>query len=300
MSSDPFADLANTAEAFAREFREVLSRNQRPAPGSPADKEADGEPYAGDWGDYPSRDIFPATYLAVTSCTDHLLGLSDVVRARNAVFASYTLTRGAVEAAAIGCYLTDPGIDGRERLRRTTNYRLLGMCEQVRLFQDLRTSDAADKLDQAKRRIADFARSARKHGFTFRDMDSRGHSACLDKPQPSAMELISRAVDKDVPELGRTYQRLLSATAHSVIHGLARMLAPVEPDDADGWVLAAVNRDPRSLATELIVAPLTAFNLAKGVEWFCGCDMTSLHSSANVMLSTWSRVDQMGIPGLPS
>jgi hypothetical protein len=53
MSSDPFADLAGTTEVFAREFRDVLTRNPQPAPGSPADKEADGEPYAGDWGEYP-------------------------------------------------------------------------------------------------------------------------------------------------------------------------------------------------------------------------------------------------------
>jgi hypothetical protein len=38
------------------------------------------------------------------------------------------------------------------------------------------------------------------------------------------MTLISLAVDKDMPELGPTYQRLLSATAHSGVHGLTRML----------------------------------------------------------------------------
>jgi hypothetical protein len=236
----------------------------------------------------------------VTSCTDHLIGLADVLRARNAVFATYTLGRAAVEAAALGGYLTDNRIDGRERLRRTTNYRLHGLCEKTRLLQDLTTSDAADQLDESKRRIADFARTARQYEFTFRDMDNRGHSAYLDTPQPPAMNLIGLAVDDNTPELGRTYQRLLSATAHSAMHGLARMLAPVGQGKTDGRVLAAVNRDPRTLATELIVAPLTAFSLARNIEWFAGCDMSSLHKPAKLMLSTWSRIGQISVPGLLS
>jgi hypothetical protein len=56
-----------------------MTRTPRPALGSPADKEAQGEPLAGDWGEHPSSDIFATTYLTTTSCTDHLLGLADVL-----------------------------------------------------------------------------------------------------------------------------------------------------------------------------------------------------------------------------
>ena len=49
-------------------------------------------------------EVIATAYLTATSCTDHLLGLADVLSARNAMFAAYTLTRGAVEAAALGCY----------------------------------------------------------------------------------------------------------------------------------------------------------------------------------------------------
>ncbi len=143
MSSDPFADLASSTEAFASGFSEFMSRNPRPAPGSTADAEAQGEPFAGDWGHHPSRDIFATSYLAAASCTDHLLALADVLRARNAVFAAYTLSRGAVEAAALGRYLTEPDIDGRERVRRTMNYRLDALCERVWLFKDMRGEYAA-------------------------------------------------------------------------------------------------------------------------------------------------------------
>jgi hypothetical protein len=48
---------------------------------------------------------------------------------RNAVFAPYSVTRAAAEAAAMAVYLTDPAIDGLERVRRNTNYRLDALCE---------------------------------------------------------------------------------------------------------------------------------------------------------------------------
>lgn len=297
MSSDPFADLASSTEAFAREFREFMTRNPRPAPGSPADKEARGEPFGGDWGEHPSSDIFATTYLTATSCTDHLLGLADVLNSRNALFAAYTLTRGAVEAAAVGCYLTDQDIDGTERVRRTMNYRLDAMCERTWLFMDMQGDYAAEKLNETKQRIASFARGAHQHGFAFRHMNGKGRAACIGSEQPKAMALISFAVDKDMPQLGRTYQRLLSATAHSSVHGLARMLAPVSPNEGrPGEALAAVNIDPRTLAVELVVGPLTAHSLAKRIEWFTGCDMTGLYGPANQMLLTWSRIGQMKMP----
>jgi hypothetical protein len=297
MSSDPFADLASSTEMFAKEFREFMTRNRRPAPGSPADKEAQGEPLAGDWSEHPSSDIFATTYLTVTSCTDHLLGLADVLRARNALFATYTLTRGAVEAAALGCYLTDQDIDGKERVRRTMNYRLDAMSARVWLFTDMHGDYAARKLDETRQRIADLARGARQHSFSFHDISGKGRAARIGTAQPAAMNLISLAIDKDIPELGRTYQRLLSATAHSGVHGLARMLAPLSPNEGrPGEALAAVNIDPRTLAAELIVGPLTAHNLARHVEWFTGCDMTGLHGPANQMLQTWARIGRINVP----
>ena len=301
MSSDPFADLASSTEAFATELREFMTRNPAPAPGSPAESESQGEPFSGDWAERPSSDIFATAYLSATSCTDHLLGLADVMRSRNALFSAYTLTRGAVEAAALGCYLTDPDIDGRERVRRTMNYRLDALCERMWLFKDMQGEYAAEKLEETRQRISDFARSAREHGFDFHDMNGKGRAAHIGPAQPAAMALISLAVDKEMPELGRMYQRLLSATAHSALHGLARMLTPLSPNEGrPGEALAAVNADPRKLAVELVVGPLAAHGLARGIEWFTGCDMSSLHGPANQMLITWSRVGRISVPALKS
>jgi hypothetical protein len=132
------------------------------------------------------------------------------------------------------------------------NYRLDALCERMWLFKDMHGEYAAEKLGETRQRISDFARSARKHGFDFHDMNGMGRAAHADPEQPRAMPLISLAVDKNMPELGRTYQRLLSATAHSAVHGLARMLIPLSPNEGrPGEALAAVNIDPRRLAVEL-------------------------------------------------
>jgi hypothetical protein len=130
-------------------------------------------------------------------------------------------------------------------------------------------------------------------------MNGKGRAARVGSAQPAAMTLISLAVDKDMPELGRMYQRLLSATAHSALHGLARMMTPLSPNEGrPGEALTAVNIDPRKLAVELVVGPLAAHGLARGVEWFTGCDMSSLHGPANQMLMTWSRVGRISVPAV--
>jgi hypothetical protein len=71
----------------------------------------------------------------------------------------------------------------------------------------------------------------------------------------------------------------------------------VSPNEGrPGEALAAVNIDPRRLAVELIVGPLTAHSLARGIEWFTGCDMSDLHGPANQMLRTWSRIGRINVP----
>jgi hypothetical protein len=57
--------------------------------------------------------------------------------------------------------------------------------------------------------------------------------------------------------------------------------------------MAAVNRDPQSLAVELVAGPLSAHALARSLDWFAGCDMSSLHRPANQMLQIWTRVGRM-------
>src|SRR5712691_11019728 len=79
MSSDAFADLGRSLSRFAEDLRRLMDANQRPAAGSPADKEADGEPHAGDWGLHPSSAVFPTVLLITWSCTDHLSAAGTVL-----------------------------------------------------------------------------------------------------------------------------------------------------------------------------------------------------------------------------
>jgi hypothetical protein len=127
VSSDPFADLAGVLDGFAVAVRATMNRHRLPLPGSPALIEADGEPFAGEWGTQPSLEIFGSVYLTAWAAADHLAALASTLRAGRGAAASYTIARGACEAAAIACYLAEHGIGARERLRRNFNCHLTAL-----------------------------------------------------------------------------------------------------------------------------------------------------------------------------
>jgi hypothetical protein len=298
VSSDPITDLAGTLKRFADAFRRVLGKNQRPADGSPAAKEMAGEPFAGEWGSRPSRDILANASLAAAASTDHMLALASVLKDRSAVFAPYTIMRAAAESAALGCYLTDERIDGRERVRRNLNYRLDGICEQICLLQPFPGGEAAQKVAQNQTQLTSFRRAANQHRFRFNEMSGPGRPAHLDKKQPSAMVLMDAAVARETPGLGAANQRHLSSVAHSKLHGLSRFLVPIEAQEAgavDGQ--AAINTNPRTLALELFSGPMCAVGLLEGLRWFTGWDVDDVTQPAVVMLDTWGRVAGIRYPG---
>jgi hypothetical protein len=169
--------------------------------------------------------VFAVTVLLAASCTDYLMGVVDILRARNTVYSSYALARAATEAAAIGCYLTDKDIDALERLRRTANFRLNGLCEQISMVEVFRSDEAASKVAHNKTRIEAFGDSGHRQELHFQRAKGPGRPARLGDAQPSAMRLMGLAVDKDSPDLGATYQRLLSSVTHSGLHGLTKFLS---------------------------------------------------------------------------
>jgi len=293
VSSDPFADLADSLSRFASAFREVLKGDQWPAPGSPAATEAEGEPFAGEWGAFPSRDILATILLAAASAADHLVAVGSVLRGRNAVFAPYTVMRAAAEAAAVAVYLTDPAIDGQERVRRNMNYRLDALCEQIRLVGAFQDDDAARMADRNRQRLGDFERAARRHGFRFRRMDGPRQSAYLDSRLPSAMELVDLAMDKNVPGLGVAYQRHLSSVAHTKLHGLTRFLTPLAGTPPE-TARTSINASAAKIALELLAGPVCAANLADRLGWFTGWDIDAIASPMAIMLETWGRIG--GVP----
>jgi hypothetical protein len=298
MSSDPVTDLVSSLMGFTQAFRDVLGSNQQARPGSPAARESEGEPFAGQWGDYPSRDILATTMLVVATCADHLTATASMLKERNAVFAPYTVMRAAAEAAAVGVYLTDPDIDARERVRRTMNYRLDCYCEEISLLEPFPGEEAKRKVISIKKRISDIAADAGEHGFQFHKMGGYGRPAHLDEQQPGAMKLVALAVDKNLPGLGEAYQRHLSSVAHAKLHGLTRFLTPItQAEGSPGQVMAAINTTPRVLAVELLGGPVSAANLVGGLRWFTGWDFDDVARRTVILLHTWGRVGGVPYPG---
>ena len=290
MSSDAFSDLADSLDEFCTALRTVMNRHRLPLPGSPALKEAAGEPFAGEWGEQPSVQIFGSVYLTAWACADHLAASASVLRAHRGVAATYTLLRGAVESAAIACYLTDASIDARERLRRSFNCHLVALREQISMVSPLRPPDAAVIAESARNRVAAISREAGRQGFTVRKMDDR-RPASLGEKLPGATDLVGMCAGGD-QDFGRTSYRLLSAIAHGQLHGLSRFMLPGVPgpgtDAAAGP--GAMNIDASTLAQELLVAPLCAAAMARGLCWFAGWDAAGTGHAGFLMQQTWSRV----------
>jgi len=301
VSSDPFADLARSLNVFCDALRDVIKEHPAPQPGSPAEKESADEPLAGEWGQHPSRNTRAAVFLTAVSCDDHLAACADVITARRAAAALYTLTRSSVEAAATSCYLLDPGIDAAERVRRYMNWRLDGLSEEMNLAAGLDGPAAAAYVTQAGARADAIARGASQHGFEFHAR--KGYRAAyigIDKP-PHATELIETCASA-TPGLGAAYQRLLSAVVHAQSNGLTRLVLPVLP--ATGSDPAAphapmiqVNITANKAALDLLAGPLCASSVVEGLFPFFGWDMDLISPAVVGMLHTWGRIAGTPYPG---
>ncbi len=293
MSSDAFADLGRSLSQFAEGLRRLMDANQRPAAGSPADKEADGEPHAGDWGLHPSSAIFATVLLTTWSCTDHLSAAGTVLEHHRGISSLYTLTRGAAESAAIACYLTEPGIGSLERVRRNLNYDLQAMHEDLNMLRTIAGQEAAGKAARHSERIDAIGREGHQHQLEL-TRPRRGYSACyLGEKLPSAMTLIDMTASR-TSGVGARYQQLLSSVAHGQLHGLSRFLVRA-PSPADpGKVISQLNVTAHDLALHLLAGPLCASTLVEHLRWFCGWDTSELDGTTLTMMHVWGRV--AGVP----
>ena len=300
VSSDPFADLARSLNVFCGALRDVIKEHPAPQPGSPADKECEGEPLAAEWGQRPSRDTRAAIFLTAVSCADHLAACADVITARRAAAALYTLTRSAVEAAATSCYLLDPGIDAAERVRRYMNWRLEGLSEEMNLAAGLDGPDAAAYVIQAAARADAIARGASQHGFEFHARKGYRAAYIGDKP-PHATELIEKCASATTG-LGAAYQRLLSAVVHAQSNGLTRLVLPM-PMSAGSDLAAShapgvqISITANRAALDLLAGPLCASTLVEGLFPFFGWDMDLISPAVVRMLHTWGRIAGTPYPG---
>jgi hypothetical protein len=293
MSSDPFADLASSLEAFAWALRDVLVVNDYPAQGSPAAREGEGEPYAGEWSAHPARDLNASVLLATWSCADHLAALSVVLRARKLITPLYTIARGAAESAAVACYLTQTDIDPLERVRRNMNYNLQALTEDLNMLRRFTSPDAVARIRRHEEQLAKIAREGQLKSFAFTKPKRYNAGYLGDKP-PSAMDTISKIASQS-PVIGAASQQLLSGVAHAQLHGLSRFLMTIgpEPDDPSK-VTVTLNVAAPELAMNLLVAPLCALTLVEHIRWFLGWDVDDARAMGKRLLYTWVRI--AGIP----
>lgn len=293
MSSDAFADLGRSLSQFAEGLRRLMDANQRPAAGSPADKEADGEPYAGDWGLHPSGAVFATVLLTTWSCTDHLSAAGTVLEYHRGICSLYTLTRGAAESAAIACYLTETGIGSLERVRRNLNYDLQAMHEDLNMLRAIDGQDAAAKAARHRERIDAIGRQGHQHQLEL-TRPKKGYSAChLGEKPPGAMTLIDKTASR-TSGVGARYQQLLSSVAHGQLHGLSRFLIRAPAPAGPGKVISQLNVTAHDLALHLLAGPLCASTLVEHLRWFCGWDTSELDGTTLVMMRVWGRI--AGVP----
>lgn len=294
VSSNAFADLATGVDQVAESLRGLLNDNKLPAKGSRANKEADGEPYAGEWGAHPSRDIFATIVLASWSCADHLRALGAVLKTQGSIAALYTLARAVAEAAVLPCYLTEVGIDPLERVRRNMNCNLDGICQDLNMLRRSSLPEAQPKITRRETQLAAIRRTGEQHGFAFTPPD-RFRSAYLGAKPESAMTLIDRCAAR-TQGLGATSYQMLCGVAHAKLHGLSRFLM------TDGHVVLGqpgkvqtqMNVYAGDLTQQLFVGPLCTITLVEHLRWFLDWDTAEVDRPVTRMENIWCRIS--GIP----
>lgn len=296
MSSDSFADLGGALRKVADGLIRLVDLNKRPAAGSLADKEADGEPFAGEWSAHPGRDLVATLLMECWSCADHLTVTGAVLTEHRAVASLYTLTRGAAEAGAIACYMSEPGIDSLERTRRLMNHNLVALHEDLNMLSRFEGQDAASKAARHRGQQAAIARTGHRFGLAL-TKPRKAFTPCFlgDKP-PSAMALIDKYASR-TSGVGATYQQLLSSVAHGQLHGLSRFLMRAPTPAESGKVSVQMNLSARDAALHLLAGPLCVSTLVEHLRWLFGWDTEALDPAVIAMLHTWGRIAQVPYPG---
>ena len=293
VSSDSFTDLGSSLRKVAGGLTQLVEVNKRPAAGSPADKEADGEPFASEWSAHPARDLFATLLMECWSCADHLTVAGGVLAERRAVASLYTITRGAAEAASIACYLSEPGIEPLERVRRIMNHNLAALHEDLNMLSRFGSQDAARKAAKHRAQEAAIARAGHGHGLVF-TRPKKGFSPCfLGGKPPSAMTLIDQCASR-TSGVGAAYQQLLSSVAHGQLHGLSRFLMRAPTPAEPGKVVVQMNVSAHDAALHLLAGPLCASTLVEHLRWFFGWNTEAVDPAVLAMLHIWGRI--AGVP----
>jgi len=143
--------------------------------------------------------------LLVESTGDHALAVSRLLEPPLLTVAPWTSVRGALEAAAYGCWLMDSDIAVRERVARSLAFRYGGLLHQKKAAYSMGDENG---VRHAKGRIQKIKEDARRLGFEEK-IDKKGRVVGVATALPSSTECIR---DNLFNEVG---YRILSSIAHS-------------------------------------------------------------------------------------
>lgn len=192
--------------------------------GSAAALERDDNQYDGAWGK-GSQMVCLEVVPRLIVVADHVRGLAALTAAPGVSLALASLVRPTLESLATLSWLYDSEIDGRERVRRRFNLRLVSLAHEENLASMVRRPSGGFRAT-----IDDIAAEAGRHSFRFvpPKTSKRGivHPGYLDTPPPSAETLITRltAPASDTVDIGGLLYRRTSAVAHGNMHGLQPFL----------------------------------------------------------------------------
>lgn len=288
MRIDQWAELARSLTTLHTAFNKSAQLSCPIGPGSQAGEECQQDTLADEWGDQPARDAHLAALPAVLSVLDHLDSMSTLFRSPGGITTSHTIARAALDIAIRPWYLLEPGIGGRERVRRYMNLRLQSLKEQSQLDQ----SSKGNIRGHSEERMERIIRSARKHGFDVRRPGHRYNPPHLGAEIPKTTKLASKIVSEENPSLGALFWRLGSAVAHGHQHGFALFFGgadqPAEPtSDAVGKHMQVSAKDTALMCGG---APLAAISMLRRLYAQCGWETDTLETAIGDTLTTWQRV----------
>lgn len=143
--------------------------------------------------------------LLVESAGDHAFAVSRLLEPPLLTVAPWTSVRGALEAAAYGCWLMDPDIEVRDRIARSLAFRFGGLLHQKKAADSMGDEHG---VRHAKERIQEIQADTRRLGFEEK-IDKKGRVVGVATTLPSSTACIR---DNLFNESG---YRILSSIAHS-------------------------------------------------------------------------------------
>jgi hypothetical protein len=290
MPVDGFRGLSDALVWLVEAYERVRAANPSTwTPGSPAETEVARD--TGRWGPGTVRNAHVDALLPMASASDHLGTLADVLRSSRGIFASYTLARGAVEAASRTWYLLAPDLGPDERARRRVNERLYSLHAESLLL-----GSVDEPTDEQKQRIDELlAGPARRGEYVKR---AKGYEApFVGQKRPTEMSLLSEmlADAEDGFDVGGASYRLLSSVAHSIAYGLVHLIEPIGsvPETA-GVSRGRVRQSSATTAGAFMAVPLVFAQAASRVFLDYAWDATGWPEPVVAALTRWRDHAQSG------